>query len=120
MESRIPGHPPGWHLVFDPHLPGWPQLFRSRRECRAWIEKHHGYIRQRPDLQKMGFTMPRATMVSIVKATEASMVARVDVDRLHNAIFGTTGTHPHKTCACLSIAAEYARLASMERPEASE
>lgn len=67
MESRIPGHPPGWHLIFDPHLPGWPQLFRTRRECRAWIEEHHGYLRHRDDLKRMGFTMPRAVMVDVVR-----------------------------------------------------
>ena len=59
-----------WSLCFDPHLPGWPQLFRTRRECRAWIEEHHGYIRSRDDLKRMGWRMPRAVMVSIVKATE--------------------------------------------------
>ncbi len=67
MECDIPGHP-GPSLCFDPPQPGWPQLFRTRRECRAWIEEHHGYIRERPDLKAMGFRMPRAVMVSIVKA----------------------------------------------------
>lgn len=69
MESDL-GEPFGWGLCFDPHLPGWPQLFRTRRECRAWIEEHHGYIRQREDLKRMGWRVPRAVMVSIVKASE--------------------------------------------------
>ena len=62
--------PPRWSLSFDPHKPGWPQLFRTRRECRAWIEEHHGYIRRRPDLQAPPhrWRMPRAVMVSVVKA----------------------------------------------------
>ena len=60
----------GWHLVFDPHLPGWPQLFRTRRACREWIEEHHGYLRQRDDLKRMGIRMPRAVMVSVVKASD--------------------------------------------------
>ena len=58
----------GWGLRFDPHLPGWPQLFRTRRECRAWIEEHHGYLRERDDLKRMGIRMPRAVMVDIVKS----------------------------------------------------
>ena len=73
MEHYIDHGPNGervWCLCFDPHLPGWPQLFRTRRECRAWIEEHHGYIRSRDDLKRMGWRMPRAVMVSIVKATE--------------------------------------------------
>jgi hypothetical protein len=73
MERYIDHGPNGewvWRLCFDPHLPGWPQLFRTRRECRAWIEEHHGYIRQRDDLKAMGWRMPRAVMVSIVAASE--------------------------------------------------
>ena len=68
MESDSPGHG-GWSLCFDPHKPGWPQLFRTRRACRDYIEEHHGYLRQRPDLYRMGIRMPRAVMVSIVKAS---------------------------------------------------
>jgi hypothetical protein len=71
METYFTDHQPGggWCLTFDPPQPGWPQLFRTRRECRDYIEKHHGYLRQRPDLHRMGIRMPRAVMVSIVKAT---------------------------------------------------
>lgn len=69
MEGYFPDHHDGpWKLCFDPNKPGWPQLFRSRRECREYIEKHHGYLRQRPDLYRIGIRMPRAVMVSIVKA----------------------------------------------------
>jgi hypothetical protein len=73
MESHFTDPNPaynGWRLIFDPHKPGWPQLFRSRRECRAYIEEHHGYLRQRPDLHRMGIRMPRAVMVSIVPASD--------------------------------------------------
>ena len=64
--------PPCWRMTFDPHLPGWPQLFRTRRECREWIEEHHGYIRERPDLRAAPhhWRVPRAVMVSIVKASD--------------------------------------------------
>ena len=71
MEGYFHDHPDGpWKLTFDTHLTGWPQLFRTRRECRAWIEEHHGYIRNRPDLKAAPhyWRMPRAVMVSIVKA----------------------------------------------------
>ena len=72
MESHFSDPNPeynGWRPVFDPPRPGWPQLFRTRCECRAYIEEHHGYLRQRPDLHRMGIRMPRAVMVSIVKAS---------------------------------------------------
>jgi len=71
MEGYFHDHSDGpWKLCFDGSAPGWPQLFRTRRECRAFIEEHHGYIRRRDDLQAMGWRMPRAVMVSIVKASD--------------------------------------------------
>lgn len=71
MEGYFWDHSDGpWKLMFDPHKPGWPQLFRTRRACRAWIEEHHGYLRTRDDLKRMGFRLPRAVMVSIVKASD--------------------------------------------------
>jgi hypothetical protein len=69
MEGYFSDHSDGpWKLCFDPQHPGWPQLFRNRRECRAYIEERHGYIRQRDDMKRMGFRMPRAVMVSITKS----------------------------------------------------
>jgi hypothetical protein len=42
-------------------------LFRTRRECRAWIDRHHGYLRKRPDLrvEPFGWRMPRAVRVTV-------------------------------------------------------
>ena len=42
-------------------------LFRTRDECRAFIEERYGYIRQRPDLQAEphGWKMPVAVRVQI-------------------------------------------------------
>lgn len=52
------------HLVWGDR----PTLFRTRRECRAWIEEHYGYIRDRDDLraEPHGWRMPRAVLVDIV------------------------------------------------------
>lgn len=36
------------HLVFDE---GYPAMFRTRREARAFSEKRYGYIKKRPDLR---------------------------------------------------------------------
>ena len=57
------------HLVWD-HESGEPfcyRLFRTRRECRAWIDKHHGYIRGREDLRREphGWRVPRAVRVTV-------------------------------------------------------
>ena len=56
-------------LLWD-HERGEPfcyRLFRTRRECRAWIDKHHGYLRERPDLraEPFGWRMPRAVRVEV-------------------------------------------------------
>ena len=40
------------HLVWSPEPgPGAFRLFRTRRECRAYIEMRYGYQRNRPDLR---------------------------------------------------------------------
>lgn len=75
MEGYFSDHHDGpWKLTFDSHLPGWPQLFRTRRECRAWIEEHHGYIRTREDLRRPphNWRMPRAVKVDVVKVAPIS------------------------------------------------
>ncbi len=43
-------------------------LFRTRAECRAWIDEHYGYIRTRADLraEPHGWRMPRAVKVRVV------------------------------------------------------
>ncbi len=45
-----------------------PMLFRTRAECRAWIDEHYGYIRTRADLraEPHGWRMPRAVKVRVV------------------------------------------------------
>ena len=46
---------------------GQPLLFRTRRECRAWIEEKFGYIRTRDDLKRepFGWKMPLAIKVEV-------------------------------------------------------
>jgi len=53
------------HLIWHNMLPA---LFRSRAECRAFIEREYGYIRNRPDLRSEphGWRMPRPVKVSII------------------------------------------------------
>lgn len=65
------------HLVWAPHKPGWPRLFRTRRECREYIEQTYGYIKHRPDLRREphGWRMPTATRVVIGLDTEAAITA---------------------------------------------
>ena len=45
------------HIIYE-NL--YPALFRTRRECREFIEKKYGYIRERLDLQlePHGWMMP--------------------------------------------------------------
>lgn len=57
------------YLMWDHEL-GQPfhyDLFRTRRECRAYIERHHGYLRTRPDLraEPFGWRMPQAVRVTV-------------------------------------------------------
>lgn len=42
-----------------------PAIFHTRREARAWIREHHGYIQQRPDLRAAphGWLAPLAVKV---------------------------------------------------------
>ena len=44
-----------------------PKLFRTRRECREWIEKDCGYIKDRPDLraEPHGWRLPQAVKVKV-------------------------------------------------------
>jgi len=46
-----------------------PTLFKTRAECRAWIEKEYSYIRERPDLQREPhcWRMPKAVKVVVVE-----------------------------------------------------
>jgi len=52
-------------------LPGFgnslPALFRTRRECREWIDKHYGYIRDRLDLRRPpnNWRMPQPVKVTV-------------------------------------------------------
>ena len=60
------------HLQWHPEPgPGAYRLFRTRRECRAYIEERYGYIRNRPDLQREphGWRMPQAVMVVVSVAS---------------------------------------------------
>lgn len=44
-------------------------VYRTRREARAWIEEHFGYLRHRPDLraEPFGWRMPRAVRVTVTR-----------------------------------------------------
>lgn len=44
-----------------------PLLFRTRRECRAFIKEKYGYIADRPDLraEPHGWQMPQAIKVKV-------------------------------------------------------
>ena len=48
-----------------------PALFRTRRECRAFIKEKYGYIAERPDLrvEPHGWRMPQAVKVEIIKTS---------------------------------------------------
>jgi hypothetical protein len=43
----------------------FPHLFRTRRECAAYIKRHWAYLRERPDLRRepFGWRMPRPVRV---------------------------------------------------------
>jgi hypothetical protein len=56
----------GWRLMWL----DYPfQLYRTRREAREAIDRHMGYIRDRPDLRRPPFNwrLPRAVMVNVVR-----------------------------------------------------
>lgn len=46
----------------------FPTVFTTRRECREFIDKEYGYIRERPDLRREPhcWRVPRAVKVEIV------------------------------------------------------
>lgn len=52
------------HLL---HEDLFPKLFKTRRECRAWISEKFGYIRDRPDLraEPHGWRIPQPILVTI-------------------------------------------------------
>ena len=46
-----------------------PVLFRTRRECREFIQKHYGYIKEREDLRREphGWRLPKAIKVQVLE-----------------------------------------------------
>jgi hypothetical protein len=44
-----------------------PKLFRTRRECRSWINRRYGYIKNSQHLRKYphGWRLPKPVKVSI-------------------------------------------------------
>lgn len=54
------------HIIYRDLLPA---LFRTRRECREFINDRYGYIRDRDDLRRepYGWRLPRAIKVKVVK-----------------------------------------------------
>jgi hypothetical protein len=54
----------------------WPegprhwQVFPTRRACRAYIDVHFGYLRERPDLraEPYGYRMPQAVRVTVQRS----------------------------------------------------
>jgi len=57
------------HLVFDG---GMPLLFKTKRQCLAWIRVNYGYIRTRRDLRREphGWRMPKSVKVRVRKFDE--------------------------------------------------
>lgn len=47
-------------------------LFRTRNECRRWIDQEYGYIRTRADLQAEphGWRVPTPVRVTVTVATD--------------------------------------------------
>lgn len=45
-----------------------PLVFRTKRECKEYIDDHWGYIRKRPDLHKFphGWRMPKPVRVTVM------------------------------------------------------
>lgn len=53
-----------WH----PHLRlGFPTIFRTRLECREFIQKEYSYIKHRPDLRREPhcWRMPKPVKIDI-------------------------------------------------------
>lgn len=65
--NKLDGHQE--HLVvFDwRRETAYPLLFRTRKDCREFIEKEYGYIRKRKDLRSEPhcWRVPRAVKVEI-------------------------------------------------------
>jgi len=53
------------HIFYENYL---PVVFRTRRECREWIEERYGYIKDREDLRREphGWRLPRAVKIELV------------------------------------------------------
>jgi hypothetical protein len=53
------------HIINDRNC--LPALFRTRRECRDFIETNYGYIADRPDLREEphGWQMPKPIKVKV-------------------------------------------------------
>ncbi len=52
------------YIIYEGYLPA---LFRTRRECRQFIQTRYGYIAVRPDLREepFGWRMPGAIKVKV-------------------------------------------------------
>lgn len=64
--NKLDGHRE--HLIIFDWRTGQPHLlFKTRAECRAWIKKEYGYIRERKDLRREPhcWRIPRAVRVSV-------------------------------------------------------
>ncbi len=67
------------YLIWDKLM---PVLFRSRRECREWIERKYGYIRERDDLRKEphGWRLPRPVRVELIESSPLPLKERKSHD----------------------------------------
>jgi hypothetical protein len=66
--NKLDGH--GEHLILYEWRTNQPRLlFRTRAECRAWIEKEYGYIREREDLRREPhcWRLPQAVKVKVIE-----------------------------------------------------
>lgn len=76
--SKLDGHRENliWHDLM-------PAIFRSRRECREFIEREFGYIRHRDDLRREPhcWRMPRAVKVEVTEVGKPRRGGRVGGSR---------------------------------------
>ena len=65
--NQLDGHQE--HLVLWSWRTALPALFKTRAECRAWIEEHYGYIRGREDLRREPhcWRVPQAVRVDVIE-----------------------------------------------------
>lgn len=69
--SKLDGRREYLRLWYPHRFMEFPAVFRTRRECREFIEQEYGYIRTRPDLRAEPhcWRIPTAVKVKIEEVT---------------------------------------------------